>query len=176
MRWWHFLLFGGLLAGCATVAKKKVEPGEPSEEPEAADDPEVLPADDLYVFVHDYAFIQPTMAAARRIEAASGIKIHVNEAGSLSHAIPVYGSDFLCGNGVDGRTTATWIALARNCKAPTEKVILHELLHKLGVGHLALPLRGIMNHVNDEPLDKISADDLNALCAVRACTKFQPEV
>lgn len=141
------------------------EPGEPLE-----------PVKDLYVFAHDAAFVPVALRAARRIETASGVKVHVNEYGTIPTAMPIFGSDFLCANGTEGRAGPYGIAMARNCEVSPEKVLVHEMLHRLGVGHLVLPARGIMNEAGDAPLDGISADDLTELCKVRACSVFKPEV
>lgn len=171
---WHLLALAGLVYAC----KPKRPPpgpvggGDPLPEPEEP----LEPVRDLYVFAHDSNLVLPARAAARRIEAASGVKVHVNEYGTIATAMPIFGSDFLCANGTEGRAGPYGIAMARDCNHPTEKVLVHELMHRLGVGHLILPKRGIMNEATDEPLDLISADDLEALCAVRACTVFKPEV
>lgn len=173
LRPWHLLVLSGLVWACSRPKKgpevgtgdAMPEPGEPLE-----------PVRDLFVFAHDASLVLVAKRAAERIEAASGIKVHVNEYGTIATAQPIFGSDFLCANGTDGRATlGGGIALARNCRVPQEKVLVHEMIHQLGVGHLVLPQRGIMNEAADNPLDTISADDLTALCAVRHCTRFQPE-
>lgn len=171
---WHLLALAGFVYACKPAKPKgagAIGVGDPN--PDAHEPLE--PVKDLYVFAHDRATIPIAMAAARRIEAASGIKVHVNEYGSQQWALPIFGSDFLCASGTDGRAGPYGIALARDCNVPLEKVIVHEMIHHLGVGHLVLPLRGIMNAGPDGPLDTISSDDLEALCAVRNCTKFAPE-
>lgn len=171
---WHLIALSSLVWACSRPKKAgpEVGTGDPMPEPNEP----LEPVKDLFVFAHDAALIMVARKAAERIETASGIKVHVNEYGTIATARPIFGSDFLCANGTDGRTTmGGGIALARNCRVPQEKVLVHEMIHALGVGHLVLPLRGIMNEAKDEPLDTISADDLTALCAVRNCTKFQPE-
>lgn len=174
LRPWHLIALSGVLWACSRPKKPGPEVGTGDPMPEPSEPLE--PVRDLYVFAHDAALVMVARSAARRIEAASGIVVHVNEYGTIATAKPIFGSDFLCANGTEGRTTmGGGIALARNCNVPQEKVLVHELMHALGVGHLVLPLRGIMNEERDNPLDTISSDDLEALCAVRNCTKFVPE-
>lgn len=166
---WHLIAIAGLCYACTRPKKSP---------PVGAIPPEPLPGEplpDLFVFAHDRALIPIARAAARRIETASGIKVHINEYGTQPTALPIFGSDFLCGSGTEGRAGPYGIALARDCNVDPELVLLHELMHQLGVGHLELPARGVMNEATDSPLDRISEDDLTALCAVRACSKFQPE-
>jgi hypothetical protein len=173
---WHLFALTGLLYACSRPRR--------SEEPSATDpgtiggidEPDLL-TDDVYVFVHDTALISPTLLAAKRIEKASGIKINVNVNGSIATASPIFGSDFLCATGTEGRSADYGIAVARNCRIEPEQVILHELMHLLGIhGHLELPDKGVMNALKDGPLAKISAADLTALCSVRDCSEFNPEI
>lgn len=170
---WHLVALSGLVWACARP--KKAEPAVGTEDPLPEPAEPLEPVRDLYVFVHDAANIQLALKAALRIQNASGIKVHVNEPGTIHTALPVYGSDFFCANATEGRSSPYGIALARNCKADPELILVHEMLHQLGVGHLVLPQRGILNDGRDDPLATITEDDLNALCAVRHCTKFQPE-
>lgn len=178
----HLLVGSVFVWGCAQVVRPEPAAldGPPSGgEPPRPDEP-LEPVRDLYVFVHEASLISPVLLAAGRIERASGIKIHVNEQDTVLTAAPLFGSDFLCANGPGGRVDRNsgggFIAIARNCdKYPLEQVIVHELIHMLGVDHLVLPQKGIMNDGRDNPSLKITEDDLNALCAVRACTVFQPE-
>lgn len=172
---WHFIALSGLLWACARPKREEVAVGTTDPMPEP-DEP-LEPVKDLYVFAHDRSIVPTVLAAARRIEAASGVKIHVNEYGTIATSNPIFTSDFLCATGTEGRTTMGGsIALAKDCGVPLEKTLVHELIHALGVGHLVLPQRGIMNVLKDEPLDGISEDDLTALCSVRVCSKFNPEV
>lgn len=173
LRPWHLVAISGLLWACSRPKKAGPAVGTTDPMPEPGEPLE--PVRDLYVFAHDANLVMLARTASRRIEAASGVKVHVNEYGTIATAIPIFGSDFLCGNGTDGRTTPAWMALARNCKVPQETVMVHEMLHALGAGHLVLPQRGILNAAEDDPLSSITADDLSALCAVRNCTKFAPE-
>ncbi len=172
---WHFLALSGLLWACARP--KKEDPAVGTTDPMPDPDEPLEPVKDLFVFAHDATIIPTVMKAVRRIEAASGVKIHVNEFGTIATSNPIFTSDFLCANGTEGRTTMGGsIGLAKNCNIPLETVLVHELIHALGVGHLVPPQRGIMNELKDNPLDGISEDDLTALCSVRVCSKFQPEV
>lgn len=190
---WHLVVFTGVAWACMRSSKRQQESGNSLvsgvAEPLIRSPMSVTPvsssrfdaaraaaAPDLYVFAHDTALLPIAMRAAARIERASGIKIHVNEYGTAPTARPIFGSDFLCASGTDGRTTeGGGIALARACRAPQEMVLVHELIHALGVGHLRLPQKGIMNEAKDAPLSTISKADLAALCAVRRCTKIRPE-
>jgi hypothetical protein len=165
---WHWAVLAGVLVACAPRRK----PPPSSAMPDPAAPP---PTEPLYFFVHEASLVPLVLRAVKRIEQASGIKIHVNAHGTIATARPIFTSDFLCATGTDGRSTPHYIVLARDCKADPEKVLVHELIHQLGVGHLELPARGIMNKATDSPLDTISADDLEALCAVQPCTVFQPE-
>lgn len=171
---WHLIAFAGLAVACARPRKDSsgIAGGEAPPEPEEP----LEPVRDLYVFVHDAGNIQLAIKAALRIQNASGIKVHVNEYGTVASAVPIYGSDFFCANGLEGQSSQYGIALARNCNVDPEMILVHEMIHHLGVGHLVLPEKGIMNDGRDSPLSKISEADLNALCSVRACSKFQPEV
>lgn len=171
---WHLLALSGFVFACARPRKETsgIAGGEAPPEPEEP----LEPVRDLYVFVHDAGNIPVALRAAQRIEKASGVKVHVNEYNTIATALPIFGSDFLCATGTEGRAGPYGIALARNCKVDPEKILVHEMIHQLGVGHLVLPQRGIMNAEKDGPLDQISEDDLNALCAVRNCSVFQPEV
>lgn len=171
---WHLLALVGFVYACGKPREKAAGPvgaGDPNPEPQEP----LEPVRDLYVFAHDRALITPAMAAARRIKAASGIEVHVNAYGTQATAMPIFGSDFLCGSGTEGRSADYGIAMARDCNEDPEMVLVHELIHHLGVGHLVLPQRGIMNAGPDKPLSKISEDDLNLLCSVQNCTVFNPE-
>lgn len=170
-RLWGLVALSGVLFAC-TRPRKKDDVIE--ELPAGETEPEEKPAE-LFVFAHDRELIPDALEAARRIETASGIKVHVNAYGTQTTALPIFGSDFLCGSGTEGRSAAYGIAIARDCKHEPVKILIHEMMHQLGVGHLELPERGIMNHAKDDPLDKITEADLTALCAVRDCPKFQPE-
>jgi hypothetical protein len=171
---WHLLALVGFVYACGKPKRSEgpVGAGDPNPEPSEP----MEPVRDLYVFAHDRALVPVALKVAKRIEAASGVKVHVNEYGTQPTAQPIFGSDFLCGSGTEGRSAGYGIAMARDCNVDPEKVLLHELIHQLGVGHLVLPDRGIMNAEKDQPLDGISEADLNALCSVRNCTKFVPEV
>lgn len=171
---WHLLALVGVLYACAKPKKQAgpVGAGDPTPDPSEP----LEPVRDLYVFAHDRALVLTAIRAAKRIEDASGVKVHVNEYGTIPTALPIFGSDYLCANNTEGRAGPYGIAMARDCDVSPEKVLVHELLHQLGVGHLVLPKRGIMNEAGDKPLDGISSDDLEALCAVRPCTIFKPEV
>lgn len=172
---WHLLALVGFVYACGKPREKTVGPvgaGDPNPEPQEP----LEPVRDLYVFAHDRALIGPALLAAKRIKAASGIEVHVNASGTQATAMPIFGSDFLCGSGTEGRSAQYGIAMARDCNEDPEMVLVHELIHHLGVGHLVLPQRGIMNAGVDKPLKKISEDDLDALCAVQNCTVFNPEV
>lgn len=171
---WHLIALVGFVYACGKPKQRGVGPvgaGDPNPEPTEP----LEPVKDLYVFAHDYALIQPAMAAARRIKAASGITVHVNEGGTAPTAMPIFGSDFLCASGTEGRAGPYGIAMARNCNHDPEQVLLHEMIHHLGVGHLVLPERGIMNEARDKPGLKITEADLNALCSARHCSVFEPE-
>jgi len=173
---WHLVALSGLVYACAQPRRKA--PAAIGNAPPEPEEP-VEPVRDLYVFAHDSRLVPIAMRAARRIEAASGVKVHVNEYGTVNSALPIFGSDFMCANGFAGRAGGgTSIAVARGCgdRILEETVLIHEMLHNLGVGHLTLPARGVMNEGKDGPLDKITADDLNALCEARECSVFKPEV
>jgi hypothetical protein len=170
---WHLLALSGFVWACSRREDRPPLTGAGDETPNP-DEP-LEPERPPEFFVHDRDLIAVALKAAERIEAASGIKIAINKFGTARTASPIFGSDFLCANGSDGLATPYGIAMARGCDANPEQVMVHELIHKLGVGHLVLPQRGIMNTKADSPLLTISADDLTALCAVRACSRFQPE-
>lgn len=176
LRAWHLLALVGFVYACGKPRGQKppgaIGVGDPNPKPSEP----LEPVRDLYVFAHDRALISPAMAAARRIKAATGIVVHVNEQGSAPWAMPIFGSDFLCASGTEGRAGPYGIAMARDCGWDPELVLLHEMIHHLGVGHLALPLRGVMNEAKDKPSSKLTSDDLEALCAVRNCSVFEPEV
>lgn len=175
---WHLLALAGLVYACAKPKSRPPGPigsGDPTPEPAEPLDP----VRELYFWAHDESLILPAFRAAKRIEAATGIKIHINDSStdpnSIKTSLPIFGSDYLCRYGTEGVASEYGIAMARNCEWDVETVLVHEMIHHLGVGHLVLPQRGIMNHGNENPLKQISEDDINAICAVRHCTTFEPE-
>lgn len=174
---WHLLALIGVLYACAKPKKQlgPVGAGDPNPSPSEP----LEPVRDLYVFAHDARLVPIALRAARRIEAASGVKVHVNAYGTVNSGVALFGSDFMCANGFEGRA-GDGIAVARNCGLiqgfDEEEVIMHEMLHRLGVGHHVPPKRGMMSEGGGSPIAKLTADDLEALCAVQNCTVFNPEV
>lgn len=174
LKLWHLLVLSSFVYACTRPKKSGPDVGTEDPMPEPSEPLE--PVKDLFVFAHDASLVPVALRAARRIEAATGIKVHVNEYGTIATAHPIFGSDFMCATGAQGRATlGGGIALARDCTQPLETVLLHEMIHQLGVGHHVLPRRGVMNEGKDDPLDTLTADDLEALCSVRVCSKFVPE-
>lgn len=170
------LFLGGFLYAC-TRSKKP-----PSTEPTM---PTPLLPGRLNVWSHEHSFIPLLKTASDRIFKASGVRVAVNEPGTITASVPIFHTDDLCGSELDSigfyvkthRAERGYIMIGRKCTDETvlEKVFTHELIHALGaLNHLEAPEEGLMLGNGGE--GKITAADLTLLCSVRECTLFQPEV
>ena len=145
-------LFAVLLSACSVATDV---------EPFTTDPPHrVWPIDDR---LRDLA-----TGAIDRLKYASGVRVDIGVSGTplvwgrMKHELG------FARNGV----------LAVNADSPKrarDNITLHEIMHDLGVPHGA-PGSGIMAPaLGDHGDERLTASDLELLCAVRVCDIFQPE-
>lgn len=133
----------------------------------------------LEVWAHDTGLEALARAAAARIYAATGIAVAVNAEGTLYRAVPLFWTNAgaaedwigLCHNGPGEQD---WLAVdIVSMPGVRETVVLHEILHALGVAHIEEGA-GVMSPHVDAP-QRLTSVDLEAVCAVRDCGVFVPE-
>lgn len=131
---------------------------------------------DLLVWPADTELNAWVQTVAPRIEAATGLRIAVGDGLPLFWSSRGEAEGWLGLMHVGGE--GDWIAIDPAVPlALREAVVLHELLHALGAGHVGTG-DGVLSpelwtRSKGWP---ITAADLERVCAVRQCTAFVPEV
>jgi hypothetical protein len=140
-------------------------------------DAAVVPAADLLVWTADHSLEQSVLRGAERLWQATSLVIRTDPEMTDPGAVPMFWED---------RQDTDYLGVAFNdehhrfaaidANTPPEvldTVVLHELLHELGVGHVDSGAGVLSPEIWDAfPL---TTADLEAVCAVRACSAFVPE-
>jgi hypothetical protein len=132
----------------------------------------------LQVWAHDHQLEDAARAAAVRIQATTGIVVRVNE--DHHHAVPMFYSESLAPHGWWGLThqggdSGEWIAIGEDVPeiGYLGTIVLHEMLHALGAEHVDEGAGVLSPHIAG--MWALTAADLAAVCAVAACSRFEPE-
>lgn len=132
---------------------------------------------ELYVWAHDAELEVAARAAAERIETATGLTVHVNAPDTVTTAVSIFWSEALpdpdwtglfCGEG-------DWIAISTKASPGTgvETMVLHETMHAFGAPHVNQGAGMLSPDTTGQGV--LTAADLEALCAVAACSRLEPE-
>ncbi len=121
--------------------------------------------------LRDYATL-----AAHRIEVATGLTVLVTD--NPNGAVPTFwttqGTDDWLGMMHDGPGSADFIAIdVRALIELRETLVLHEMLHALGAGHVGTGAGVLSPEIFD--MFPLTSADLDTLCTVRHCITYVPE-
>jgi hypothetical protein len=138
-------------------------------------------AQDLAVWPADAELRDLLLAVAPRIERATGLVVTTTE--DTNAGPPLFWATrrtdddkgWLGLTHVDDERRPEWLAIdPRGPVAVRETVVLHEVLHALGADHVRTGEGVLSPEIWDA--FPITEADLEALCAVRDCPTFAPEV
>ncbi len=132
---------------------------------------------ELHVWAHDAELEVAARAAAERIEAATGLTVHVNAPDTIATAVSVFWSEALPDPEWTGLfcSEGDWIAISTKAIPGTgvETMVLHETMHAFGAPHVEQGAGMLSADTTGQRA--LTAADLAALCAVAACSRFEPE-
>jgi hypothetical protein len=167
----------------ATACASVVTDADPAPTYDAA--PTVLALD-----VRDASLLPAVDAALARLRAATGIDVAI---GAVPGAVPVSLTDVRepcspeaaaagdCSDQWFGRYDFDQVERTARVRVwtgtpadLTEAVVLHEIVHALGVAHVEQET-GLMSPGMGQSTCMLTAVDLTELCAVQVCTAFAPE-